>query len=239
MKLSDIFSQLTYGELSQVSVGSADQGVIDATNYNQVLAHINLALAALYKRFPLKEGRASFALKPGQPIYKITTEDGLSFLQGSNADEFADDIIKIEKVLTDAGFELGINNSADVYSCFTPSATTLRVASPITDQIMDLPPYLKTVNLTVVYRANHPIISLGRGTFNPALVDVELPYSHLEALLMFVASRVHNPIGMDHGFHAGNSYYAKYESICQQLEKTNVGVDQGSQSTRLRSNGWV
>jgi hypothetical protein len=40
-------------------------------------------------------------------------------------------------------------------------------------------------------------------------------------------------------FNAGNNFYAKYEKACMDLEIQNIRVDQGKQSNRLVSNGWV
>jgi hypothetical protein len=57
--------------------------------------------------------------------------------------------------------------------------------------------------------------------------------------LYFVASRVHNPIGMTNEFHAGNSYAAKYEQACMLLDMKNLQVDQGSENTKLRDRGFV
>jgi hypothetical protein len=92
---------------------------------------------------------------------------------------------------------------------------------------------------SITPRAKPEKIIIGTRAFNPDNVEVELPDSHLEPLLLFVASRVHNPIGMSNEFHAGNSYYAKYEASCQQIELLNLLVDQGSQNTRHAANGWV
>ena len=69
--------------------------------------------------------------------------------------------------------------------------------------------------------------------------EIELPYSHLEALLYFIASRVHNPIGMANEFHAGNSWAAKYEHECVRLEQLNLRVDQGEDNTNFCRNGWI
>ena len=238
MKLSEVFSQLTYGELSQLNLGGAAAGSIDVGNYPQVVAHVNLGLLALYKRFHLKEGRLNFTLKSGVSYYPLDTEEDVRFVQNKGEEEFADDILKVERVLTAAGYELGLNDLEDVYACTTPSDKMLRVPLAIAAQGMDLPSQLKTPTLTVVYRAQHPMLVV-TAAFNPAKVVVELPYTHLEALLLYVASRVHNPIGMTNEFHAGNSYAAKFEQACQQLELQNLRVDQGSQSNRLQRNGWV
>lgn len=248
MKLAEIFSQLTHGELSQLSLGGADAGQIDEANYPKMLAHVNLGLTALYKRFPLKESRLVVQLQEGRIVYPLlsgyalsTTEvNGLDrFILDSTAEPFQDDILKVEVVATDEGIHLPLNDASNIYSVTTPTAHTLRVPLALVDSTVDLPSYYLTDTLEVVYRANHPILEYTPGSFNPALVEIELPYSHLEPLLLFVASRLNNPIGMTNEFHAGNSYAAKYEQACQLLEITNLRVDQGSQNIKAIRNGWV
>jgi hypothetical protein len=248
MKLSEIFMQLTHGELSQLSLGGSEAGEISEANYPKIVSHVNLALTALYKRFPLKEGQLTVALQAGRSTYPLTSSyaaanrrsrESVKFILDTQAEPFENDIHKIERVYTDTGFELGLNDEADMYSCFTPTATTLRVPLAVVAESADLPQELKTTNLVVVYRANHPPITISLGLFEPERVEVDLPYSHLEPLLYYVASRVNNPTGMTNEFHAGNSYAAKYELSCAELERINLRVDQGSQNTRLERNGWV
>lgn len=238
MKLSEIFTQLSLGELSQISLGGLPAGELNSLGQDKLVAHINLGLLALYKRFNLKEGRLAFTLETGRVLYPLNTDGDVQFLEVDGV-EFADDILKVEKVLTDDGFEIGLNDSTDPYSCFTPTATSLRVSAYVAGQMFDILDEYKTSSLTVVYRASHPIIVKRGDNFNASRVDVELPYSHLDPLLLFVASRIHNPIGMANEFHAGNSYAAKYEKACLELEFKNLQVDQGSQNSRLVSNGWV
>lgn len=248
MKLSEIFTQLTYGELSQLSLGGGESGEISPSNYPKILSHVNLALTALYKRFPLKEGQLTVALQTGRITYPLTSayavanrrsRESVRYIVDTQDEPFINDILKIERVYTDTGFEMGLNDEADKYTCTTPTSTTLRVPASVVSQSMDLPQELRTTNLTVVYRANHPTLAVSLGGFDPDRVEVELPYSHLEPLLLNIASRVHNPIGMTNEFHAGNSYAAKYEMACAELERVNLRVDQGSQNTRLEKNGWV
>lgn len=238
MKLSEVFSQLTYGELSQLNLGGAEAGAIDEANYAAVVAHTNLALTALYKRFPLKENRVAFTLQTGRTTYPLDTDEDVLFIEDGSNPDFANDILKIEKVMTVAEYELSLNDASNIYSCFTPSASVLRIPAIVATPTADLPIEYVTPSLTVVYRANHPIL-VHRTGFNPARVNLELPYTHLEPLLYFIASRVNNPIGMTNEFHVGNSYAAKYEQACALLEFTNLNVDQGSQNTRAAQNGWV
>lgn len=248
MKLMEVFSQLTYGELSQLNIGGAEQGEINESNYDAVLAHINLGLTALYKRFPLKEERLNLSLVQGRLVYPLTpafavnnsrSKEATRFILDLPTKKFIGDILKVEQVLTSSGVELPLNDGSDIYSVFTPSATTLRIPNAIVHQTPDLPDRLKTSTLEIVYRANHPILSQDTPGFNIDTYELELPYTHLEPLLFFVASRVNNPIGMVNEFNAGNNYAAKFEMACQQLEQFNLNVDQGSQNTGIERGGWV
>jgi hypothetical protein len=248
MKLKEIFDQLTYGELSQLSIGGSEAGAVAPANYNRLLAHINLALTALYKRFPLKEGRVKIELQPGRLTYPIhskyavhglNTTEPVRYIKDTAEEPFRDDIHKIERVYSSGGLEFGLNDLEDPFSMMTPTATVLRVPADIVTPPVELDDLLRTTTLDVVYRANHRII-LGNGLdLDPEAVEVELPYSHLEPLLYFVSARLHTPTGMSNETNMGNIYAAKYEQACQEIETRNLRVDNVSQPDRLARNGWV
>lgn len=250
MKLKEIFDQLTYGELSQMELGGMnnDSPGIEPSRYPMVINHINLGLNALYQRFPLKENSVKVELLPGVYTYTLNSRfsensmvsfEDVFFIKDTEDEPFQDDLIKVERVYTDTGRELGLNDENDSLAIITPSLQSIRVPEAIVNQSLDLPKELITKKLKVVYRANHPMLRTS-GTINPSNIEVELPYSHLEALLYFVASRLHNPIGMTNEFHAGNSYAAKYEMVCQRLEAQNIRADQFNlSSSRLERGGWV
>lgn len=238
MKLSDVFFSLASGELSQLNLVDSVTGEISADKYRQVISHVNLGLTALYTRFPLKQGRVNITLQSNRITYPLNTREDTELFAEPGGDEFGDDILKIEEVMTERGFSLGLNDSSDPYSCYTTSMTTLRVPITVVSKSPDMPGDLITDSLIVVYRANHPPIVMKTG-FNPDRVYLELPMSHLEPLLYYVASRVNNPIGITNEFHAGNSYAAKYEKSCAALEIANISPDQGAQNTRAQRNGWV
>lgn len=224
MKLQEVFDQLSYGELSQIGLGSRTEDGLLEENYPALVSHVNLGLSSLYKRFNLKERRLNFLLQANASTYKLQIED----------------ILKIERVYTDLEFEVSLNDLSDPFSCLTPSMDTLQVPTNIVEKALDLPDVLRTNGLTVVYRANHPRILLVGGTINPNTVTLELPRSYMEALLYFVASRVTTPsgIGGTEG-KVGMEFFGRYEAECQKLEAQNLRVDQGSQSSRLKANGWV
>lgn len=237
MRLQEIFDQLGAGEFSQLSIGGQGAGVIGEGNYSQVIGHINLALVALFSRFNLRQGELLLRMQEDQTVYKLSSafavnaqrsQEPVRYIIDTPAAKFQDDIIKVERVVGDEYGELSLNDEHDCMSVTTPTALTLRV-----------PANLDTQDLTLTYRAKHPKITVGVGYFDPARVEVELPDTHLTPLLYYVASRVNNPIGMANEFHAGNSYFAKYEAACQELEAQGLQVDHGRSNSRLSRNGWV
>ena len=54
MKLSDFFTHLSYGVLSQYAIGTSDTGEIDEKQYPRMTALTNLGLTKLHSQLPLR-----------------------------------------------------------------------------------------------------------------------------------------------------------------------------------------
>lgn len=246
MKLSEIFTLLTYGELSQLSIGGLEQGEINPSNYTAIVGSVNLGLTDLYKRFRLKEGRVLLQILPDRLTYPLNSRFALSntlspetkFLLDTQEDPFTDNVHKIERVYAGQGLELSLNDENDPLSSYTPSPLVLRLPSALVNDDPGVPQELKGSPLEVVYRASHPRLTVA-DDFDPNLVELELPDTHLEALIYYVASRHHNPAGMLAEFNSGNAWAAKYEMECQRLKDLNLEVDLRNSNSRIARNGWV
>lgn len=240
MKLKEIFDQLSHGELVQLHLGGeGDTTGVTEASYDRMLSHINLGLTALHKRFRLKEGTVVLVPQENMLYYKIHSR----FQEGNRISRetlrylapqpvFKDDLLRIEKVSVN-GIEYPLNSDAHPASFFTPSFDQLVLPEGLPE---GLP---KTDGIVIKYRQNHPLIERGIGLFRPECIEVDLPYTHLEALLLFIASRVMNPVGITQEFHEGNNYAALYEAECLRLENQNFRVDQGYHNDRLHRNGWA
>lgn len=220
MKLIEIFNHLTYGELSQLNLGANTGGEPKDVNIPMLLSHINLGLNALYRRFNLRTEYIEFTLVADAETYSLEQED----------------LYKIEEVYTSSDVSLPINDGALPYSCFTPQAGTLRVPLDIVNKADDLPEGYTTDTLRVVFKAKHPTITEDA---DPESYEVSLPYSHLNALIYFVAARAHTPFGLSNNFHLGNDWSTKYEMECARLEQEGMAPDIDKSSNRLKQNGWV
>lgn len=240
MKLKEVFDQLSSSEFSQLSIGGQEAGKINDENQAAVTQFINLGLSALYTRFNLKEKTFILELQPDKKVYVLSSDyaesnlksnQNIRYIQDTSDAPFTDDMLKIISVVTDTGIYYRINDGTR-FAIKTPNMRTLEMPK-------NIPTELKSDTLEVTYKANHPKLNPDDPRFDPERLELELPYSHLSALLYFVASRVNNPIGMQNEFHAGNSYYAKYEAACLELVSTGQYVDDLNDRDVIKRGGWV
>lgn len=247
-KLSEIFEQLTYGELSQVALGGAEQGgILSEATQRKVMSHIKLGLTSLYKRFNLKQGRLTLQLFPDVDTYPLLGKYAVSsrgvepkrWIVDTTTAPYGEDILKILAVTGDSGYGFELNNYADDFSIITPAMDILRVPTLVLNPTNDVAACYLTSQLQITYQADHPKFPGTLSFLDPERVNIELPASHTQALLYFVASRVHNPIGMGQEFNAGNNWAQRYEAECKRLENDGNEIDEGAQIDRVRRNGWV
>lgn len=248
MKLSEIFKQLSYGELSQLQLGGSGTGVIADGDYDRLVGCINLGLTALHTRFPLKRKQLLLQVVPGQEVYYLKpdfavsntdSEEPVKYLLDSTGDPFLDDILKVEALFTAEGYELVLNSRGNEYSAFTPAHGVLTLPAAVYAPTASTESQYLTEEVIVDYRANHAYLAAGIGMYLADTVEVELPYQYLQPLLYFVASRLHSPMGMVNEVQMGNSFANRYELACQELERHNVGADQLGDTNKFRDRGWV
>lgn len=242
MLLSEVFYQLTYGELVQINLGGASEAGITKENYHRMLAHVNMGLTELHKRFLIKEGTLKIARQVGLDTYVLSkkyaignreSQEPVKYIQDSVAQPFLDTVLKVERVYGLDGLELELNTGGDRYD---PLSQVIR--SPSFNTLI-VPSAVEGSELTVVYRANHPIIVREDNSFDPTEVDIDLPYSYMEPLLLYIASRVFNPIGLNQQFHDGNNYAAKFEASCLMIQNQGLQNEAGEVVDRNSRNGWV
>lgn len=232
MTLSDVFDQLAYGEFSKIFLG--ESGAIPQTSWNRIIAHINLGLTELYKRFDLKQVELPVNVVAGTLDYDL---------------KGAGDFIEILHVFNENQLEIPLNNR------IIPLNKEWGAAQSTVDRVHTNVPSVLSVNpqmlpqvLTVVYKAGHvPIPKIDDAAldgFDLTGVQIDLPVTYLEALLYFVASRIFNP--MDQGsvanrqpFHSGNNYYSKYEAACAQLMSKGLDISESLETGLFQRKGFI
>ncbi len=226
MTLQDIYEQLSFGELRQLFMGNdpADPlaGMPEAS-FKKLLPTIQLGLTDLHTRFFLREGVSMVPLEANKVSYIVA----------------ATDFLRTERVYGTYQGEilpLVLNDLNDPASIRTPNLKTLVIPSD-----PEKAKWLSdTQSLEVVYRAEHPKINVHVANAAPMATPIDLPSTHLQALLLFIASRVYNPIGMTPGaMHEGNNYAAKYEHACQILENHGFEIQDSDEGDNIQQEGWV
>ena len=258
MTLQDVLDQLTYGELSQVEQGglqNTDENGDSAPGMNEsqvqrTLGHVQLGLTALYKRFRLREKQVNIRLVPDKVNYVLkaefvasnTASDVINRYLIDTDDPFDAVLLKVEDVFAvnpnpladkyEREHKLPLNRPGNMHTVKTPSMHILQIPDHFGLEY-------EPEELRVVYRASHPTLDQYTAVAAPIAIPIELPTTHLQALLYYVASRVMNPIGMVQEFHSGNSYYAKYESECQRLELENLQIDDQAENHHFHTQGFI
>jgi len=252
MKLSDLFQQLSQGELSQLKMGNRDEVGIRACDYNKIIPHINLGLTELYKRFNLKMSEVVVQQQDQINIYYLdsqyaqtnrpddwddsnenVTKTDPYYIIDSPYQPFTNNVLRIEAVHNEIGEELYLNqdrqywkDSDKYWAVSTPSYNSIQVPYPE-----------KENQMIVTYRADHDPIVMAE-TSNLSKIYVPISPSYLEPLLMYIAARVYTNLGSNEG-NEGNNYTAKFEASIKQIEQLNLTNSIDTQNTKLEYNGWV
>lgn len=243
MKLNEVFEHLQYGELSNIGLVDKTTGLIPESVYPKILSSVNLGVMELHKRFVLKKGILRIQLQPDQTMYPLLKKyqvgnkapvGTVQYILNDGA-VFDDDLLKVEQVTTEKGLVLGLNDSTSRYAVSTPQDNVLYVSGLLRDTVKPAPSVL-----TLEYRKGVKPLKVceWEGSSLCSYV-VDIPHTHLMALLYFVASRLHNPIGFSEvTAHEGNNYWSKFESECLSLDFHNLRVDDVALNLRAQRKGW-
>ena len=234
MLLSEVFDQLTFGELSQLNMGGVDNIGIQPCDYPKVVPHINLGLAAIFARFSLK--RQEVVVQQYDEIQQYILDKKFAqtnteavpykkYIIDSVYQPFTNNVLKIEKVINEDGQELYKNDTDEYWSITTPAYNIVQVPYPE-----------KENQMIVTYRASHDPILLP--DLNPEEVDVSISPAILEPLLLYVAARVYSNLSSEGG-NEGAAYMAKYEASCRKIEELGLPQKDETKNDRLDNAGWV
>jgi len=235
MYLSEIFDQLTQGELSSLFLGKTDETGIQISDYPKIVPHINLAVTELHKRFSLRVDEVSIQQYDQIQKYYLQSKfaqtntdssEPIKYIVDSQYAPFNGNVLRIEKVIDELGRELFINESDEYWSVHTPSFDCVQVPYPE-----------KENQMLVTYRADVESKILIPG-LDPKRAWVAIPTHLLEALLYYVASRVFSAVNTD-GMNEGNTYLAKFEKSVLKAQELGLDVEDNTNNVKLDDNGWV
>lgn len=236
--LQGLFDDLASGELSQINLNgeeSEDTG-FNTKAKNDIVSHLNLGLTEIHSKFPLNQKELVLQLYPEITQYFLDSKHAVSnssstevkYIIDSIYYPFQDDIIRLESCYTELGEELYINDGSQEYSVFTADYRSVQV------------PFVESeIALSFIYRAKHQPISYSEGV-DSSTIAINVPPYLYEALLYYIAYRVHKARHNQEARADSLQYYQLYTQRCVEAERNNMFNDsiEGS-SNLLDTNGWM
>jgi len=230
MFLSEVFEHLTYGELSQLFVGSEDDS-INESDYPKVISFINMAMIDLYKKFPLLEKEVLIDLDEAITNYLLTSMYTVSsgtapvkYIIDTVESPFENDILQISSVWDEDGESVPLNDLNKADSVFTPLFNSLQVPNSINE-----------TSLSVIYRAYPEKIDLTVNTLTT--VETALPDQFMSPLLAYVGYRAH--LGLPAGDKAKSTeFLSSYYGMCKEIRELGTVNKDNDTNLKLDTNGW-
>lgn len=231
MKLEDLYRNLSYGVLSNLTLANDGNGTIRERDIGKITLALNESLLRIYSRFNLREKTILIAMQEGLVTYHLTRKYALSaaldpkpFIIDLAEDPFEEDVLKILAVYDSLGYQLPLNDNEAPWSLFTPQATVLQVPNPI-----------EVMALSVMYQAKHPILYADKPD-----TPIMLPSVLEGALYSHVAYQIFDSMGTLESTARAQNHLANYENICGELMATDaVQTSISTTNVRFEKRGWI
>ncbi|AHI60147.1 virion structural protein [Erwinia phage Ea9-2] len=234
MKISELYKTLSYGELSNLSIGMDGAGSILEDAKPRILHYANEGLTRLYGRFILKEKDVMIELVDHITNYHLLRMYAESYFDPEEVrypyikdlfnEPFTEDVIKILSVYNGVGQKLPLNDNERMDSLFTPTGKILQVPNPKTG-----------VSLSVLYQAKHPELLP-----NDEDQDIHLPQVLEGALVAFIAYKVFSHMNTDVSTAKAQEHMSVYASVCDEVEQHDlVNSSISTTNSCFRKRGWV
>lgn len=247
IKIEEVVNLLAEAELSNVMYTDLESKKLNPTKVLALVRSINLGLLELHKRFPLKTGTLTLNLQPNLRRYYLRPEYQVGkaprpgviqyIAQGTDRLE-AGELLKVEKVLNPDGLELDLNISDSYIGVSCPQFDVLEINTFAQAHFTEhryatlIVEYRKTAKQLMVFEDSLPEELLAQ--------NVDLPYTHLQALVYFVAKRLRSPIGFSqNSAQEAVNYNTLYETECNNLNMLGLYSDQHGSTDRFTRGGWA
>ena len=231
MLLKEILQRLCEGEFSSIASGYILDGSPLNEHHAGLVRHIDMGLLELYKRFPLRIREAyiqqydhiqNYVLHSQFAVTNTESSAPTQYIEDTPLNKFTDsDFLCIDKLFNEIGEEVPLNDYHKCNSMFTSAYNTIQVPCPSSANVF-----------LVHYRAGHTLLPVDE---KPDEVEVHCPYSHLEALLYYVA---HRKLASTHADES-NMYLMKFEQSCNKIKELNLMNQDNTQGEQFYLGGWV
>lgn len=237
MYVQDVFEQLAFGELYNVSLGGTPCKGVPVADYPMLITHINLGMIELYKRFPIKINQLIIDLYPEIIKYRLDKKYALNntdstepvkFIRDSAEFPYNNDLLKIERIFNEDGQELFMNVTNAYWAVQTPEYNVVQCNYPDEEN-----------SLLVEYRAKPDNITIPATGLNPEIIEILLPEVLIEALVNYVSARIYASLNPDGTIGEGKNYYMQFERSCKEILHQGLINYDYAMNYRLEAAGWL
>lgn len=235
MNVSDLFTTLSLGELSNLCMGEDGAGNIPEKYLPRVIGHANSGLVKIYTRFILSVKSLYIDQQEGRTTYPLLAKYALVAGAGIDlgwekpfindlGETFEDDVIKVLNVWDGFGRHLPLNDEGDKDSIFTPKPKVLRV-----------PRAVPGVSLSVEYQAKHVPLTLDK-----LEQELDLPEILEPALTAYIAWQIYAYMNTQEAQGIASGHQTTFESVCQETVITDaVNTSISTTNIKFHKRGWV
>ena len=233
MNIEDLFTNLSYGELSNLSLSGEGSGTILEDSQPKIIRYANEGLLRLFSRFVLKQSDVLIEMvahitnyhlikKYAESVYN-PDEVHFPYIKDLINEPFKEDVIKVLEVYTSEGNLVPLNDSERKDSVFTPVGNVLQVPRPLDRR-----------SLSVMYQARHEKLD-----HNKQDQLIEIPEVLEGALTAFIAYKVFSHMNSDGSSVKAQEHMQIYENICNEaVEHDLVSTSTSTTNSRFEKRGW-
>lgn len=239
MQISELFRQLSLGELSNLSISGEGSGTIVPEQHEKVILHTQTALDRLYGLFLLLEKPLTVTPLTGQIRYPLLarystygradTDPVVTPYIIDTADApFTEDVIKILSATDQDGRIIPLNDDVAGVTVFTPSPEVIQLPKTI-------PPHRTLTLLDMTYQAKHPRL-------DPTDYEQEfqIPTVLLSALRVHVAYSVYSFMNGEANAAKAAEHMSMFNALVQDItSKELVSSTSITSNDRFSRNGWT
>lgn len=234
MNLEQLFTDLSYGVLSNLSLSADGSGSIQEDKQPQIVLYANEGLLRLYSRFVLLEKDVLIEMVEHITNYhflkKFTesahdpAKDHYPYIKDLIQEPYEEDMLKILAVYNSLGQKVPLNDNERIDSVFTPRDKVLQVPRPING-----------ASLSVLYQAKHPKL-----TVEDLEAEIQLPIVLEGALTAYIAYKVFSSMNTDVSSAKAQEHFQIFGNICDEVEDRDmVNSSVVTTNARFGKRGWV
>lgn len=210
MNVGDLFQNLSFGELSNLSIGMEGAGTISAEGRPKIVGFANKALTQLHSRFTQRIDEVLVEMQEGVQRYVLASRFAVShttppqvgaYILDSVEEPFQDNVIRI----------LSIEDTNPPQD--NPDVLPIEARAMAHSTVFVREPRAGGV-LRVEYQANHPRLSI---PVDETKVISLAPVLE-EALELLVAAKVYSSMNGEGHLAKSRELLAAYEGICQTVD---------------------